>query len=74
MNRHTRRGVNYSAELKVPKCEIFHCLNFNDFYTIKPFWIGDFGLKYKLGTLIFGGARHQFLTRPLSARISSFCT
>ncbi len=29
------------------------------------------GLKYKLVTFTFGGARHQFLTRTLSAPISS---
>jgi hypothetical protein len=29
--------------LKVPKCEIFLCSDFHDFYTIKTFWIGDFG-------------------------------
>jgi hypothetical protein len=34
--------------LKVPKCDIFHRLDFHDFYsfyTIKPFWVGDFGDK-----------------------------
>jgi hypothetical protein len=31
--------------LKVPKCEIFHRSDFQDFYTIKPFWVGDFGVK-----------------------------
>ncbi len=24
------------------KCEIFDRLDFHDFYTIKPFWVGDF--------------------------------
>ncbi len=69
--------------LKVPKCEIFHRLDFHDFYTIKPFWV-TLGLKYKLVTLILGGARHplisdahaectlQFLTCTLSTRISSW--
>ncbi len=31
--------------LKVPKCEIFDCSDFHYFYTIKPFWVGDFGAK-----------------------------
>jgi hypothetical protein len=31
--------------LKVPKCEIFDRLDFHDFYSIKPFWVGDFGAK-----------------------------
>jgi hypothetical protein len=31
--------------LKVPKCEIFDRSDFQDFYTIKPFWISDFGAK-----------------------------
>ncbi len=31
--------------LKVPKCEIFDRSDFHDFYSIKPFWIGDFEAK-----------------------------
>jgi hypothetical protein len=31
--------------LKVPKYEIFDCLDFHDFYTIKHFWVSDFGAK-----------------------------
>jgi hypothetical protein len=31
--------------LKVPKCEIFDRSDFHDFYTIKPFWVSDFGVK-----------------------------
>ncbi len=71
--------------LKVPKCEIFDRSDFHDFYTIKPFYVGDFWVKIysNLVILIWGGARHhlisdahaerahQFLTRTLSARISS---
>jgi hypothetical protein len=30
-----------SMHLKVPKCEIFDCSDFLDFYTIKPFWVDD---------------------------------
>ncbi len=45
--------VKPTATLKVPKCEIFERSDFHDFYSIKPFWVGDFGAKiYKLVTLI----------------------
>jgi hypothetical protein len=30
---------------QVPKCEIFDRSDFHDFYSIKPFWVGDFGAK-----------------------------
>jgi hypothetical protein len=33
--------------LKVPKCEIFYCSDFDDFYTIKSLCEGDFGVKIK---------------------------
>jgi hypothetical protein len=33
------------VHLKVPKCEIFDRSDFHDFYSIKPFWVGDFGAK-----------------------------
>jgi hypothetical protein len=33
------------SHLKVPKCEIFERSDFHDFYSIKPFWVGDFGAK-----------------------------
>jgi hypothetical protein len=29
----------------VPKCEILDRSDFHDFYTIKPFWVGDFGAE-----------------------------
>jgi hypothetical protein len=29
--------------LEVPKCEMFDHMDFRDFYTIKPPWVGDFG-------------------------------
>jgi hypothetical protein len=35
----------YILLLKVSKCEIFDCSDFHDFYTIMPFWVGDFGAK-----------------------------
>jgi hypothetical protein len=31
--------------LKVPKCEIFDRLDLHDFYTTKPFCVGDLGVK-----------------------------
>ncbi len=31
--------------LKVPKFEIFDRSDFHVIYTIKPFWVGDFGAK-----------------------------
>ncbi len=80
-----KKGQNWIPDLKVPKCEIFDHSDFHDFYTIKPFWVGGFGLKYKTCYFNFWGTRHhlisaahgecahQFLTRMLSARISSWC-
>ncbi len=35
----------FNLKLKVPKCEIFDRSDFHDFYSIKPFWVGDFGAK-----------------------------
>jgi hypothetical protein len=37
--------TKHSFTLKVPKCEIFGRSDFHDFYTIEPFWVGDFGAK-----------------------------
>jgi len=34
--------------LKVPKCEIFDNSDFDDFYTIKSLWGGDFWVKIKV--------------------------
>ncbi len=34
-----------SLILKVPNCELLNCSDFHYFYTIKPFWAGDFGAK-----------------------------
>ncbi len=31
--------------MEVPKYEIFDRSDFQDFCTIKPFWVGDFGAK-----------------------------
>ncbi len=38
-------GIIRIINLKVPLCEIFDHSDFHDFYTIKPFWVGDFGAK-----------------------------
>jgi hypothetical protein len=39
----------------VPKREIFDRCDFVFFYTIKPFWVGDFGAKIKITFLnIYG--------------------
>jgi hypothetical protein len=35
----TQNGILKGAQ------EIFDRLDFHDFYTIKPFWVGDFGSK-----------------------------
>jgi hypothetical protein len=41
--------------LKVHKCDIFDSFDFHNFYTIKPFWVGDFGadilIKFLIHTL-----------------------
>jgi hypothetical protein len=37
--------VHFILFLKVPKCEIFDRWDSHDFYTIKPFCVGDFGAK-----------------------------
>jgi hypothetical protein len=70
--------------VKGPKCKIFGRSDFNDFYTIKPFWAGDWGkninliLKKKKKFFGGGGVRHhlisrayayQFLAHMLSVRI-----
>jgi hypothetical protein len=41
--------------LEVPKCEIFDCLDFHDFYTNRPFCVGDFGAKISINYLYFWG-------------------
>jgi hypothetical protein len=38
---------NYVFLLKVPRCEIFDCSDFPEFYTIKSLRVGDFGVKIK---------------------------
>ncbi len=37
----------WTIPLKVPKCEIFHRSDFDDFYTITSLCEGDFGVKIK---------------------------
>jgi hypothetical protein len=56
----------------VPKCEIFHRSDFNDFYTMKSLWEGDFGVKIKK-IIIFRGSfgAAKFLTHMLSLILRS---
>jgi hypothetical protein len=56
------------SSLKVVKCEIFDGSDFHDFDTRKPFWVGDLGIKYKLVTLIFRGARHHLTSDAYAQR------
>ncbi len=35
------------SPLKVPKCEIFHLFDFNDFYGIKSLYVGDLRAEIK---------------------------
>jgi hypothetical protein len=46
--------------LKVPKCEIFDRSDFHYFYTIKPFWIDDFGVKILTYFFKFWGSQASF--------------
>jgi hypothetical protein len=46
--------------LKVPKCEIFDSSIFHYFYTIKPFWIDDFGVKILTYFFKFWGSQASF--------------
>ncbi len=46
--------------LKVPKCEIFDRSDFQDFYTIKPMWIGDFGAEIQTCYFNFWGSWAAF--------------
>jgi hypothetical protein len=43
--RHSHCKLCCNMVLKVPKCEIFDRSDFLDFYTIKSFWVADFGAK-----------------------------
>jgi hypothetical protein len=47
-------------DLKVPKCEIFDRSDFHYFYTIKPFWIDDFGVKILSYFFKFWGSQASF--------------
>ncbi len=51
----------------MPKCEIFDNSDFDDFYTIKSLWGGDFWVKIKVFFVIFRGSfgAAKFLTRML---------
>jgi hypothetical protein len=46
--------------LKVPKCEIFDRSYFHYFYTIKPFWIDDYGVKILTYFFKFWGSQASF--------------
>jgi hypothetical protein len=48
------------GDLKVPKCEIFDRSDFHYFYTIKPFWIDDFGVKILTYFFKFWGSQASF--------------
>jgi hypothetical protein len=62
--------LNY---LKVPKCEIFGRWDFDDFYTIKSLWGGDFGVKIKVFFILRGSVgAAKFLTRMLSLIVRTF--
>ncbi len=39
-------------------------------WSLKPSWVSDLGLKYKLNILIFGGDRHHLIS---CAHLSSWC-
>jgi hypothetical protein len=46
MHSETHTGMHTAKHLlKVPECEILDRSDFYDFYTIKPFRVGDFGAK-----------------------------
>jgi hypothetical protein len=62
-------GVSIS-NLTVPKCEIFHRSDFQDFYTIKSLWGWLWGLKYFFKYLFRGSFR---ATRFLSHMFSLIC-
>ncbi len=48
-------GIDSWGFLKVPKCEIFDNSDFDDFYTIKSLWGGDFWVKIKVFFSYLGG-------------------
>jgi hypothetical protein len=69
-----KRSCKALFSLKVPKCEIFHRSDFDDFYTIKSLCEGDFGVKIKNFIKIFRGSFRgaKFLMRMLSLFFRSF--
>jgi hypothetical protein len=38
----------FSTRLKVSNCEIFDLLDSRDFYSTKPLWVDDLGIKIKI--------------------------
>jgi hypothetical protein len=63
----------FSGQLKGAS-EIFDCSDFHDFYTIKSFWVDDFGAKYKLVILMFAAARHHLFFNAHVERAHQFLT
>ncbi len=63
----SKLAFSAASILKVPMCEILDRSDFDDFYTIKSLWGGDFRVKIKISFFIvrgsFGAAK--FLTRLL---------
>ncbi len=57
----------------MPKCEIFDCSDFNDFYTIKSLREGNFRVKLKKLNKIFRGSfgAAKFLMRMISLILRS---
>jgi hypothetical protein len=47
----------FFKSIKVPKCENFDGSDFHDFYTMKHFWVGNFGEKIKTCYFNFWGSQ-----------------
>ena len=56
----SKKSWDFAGWLKVPKCEIFDRSDFYYFYTIKPFWIDDFGVKILTYFFKFWGSQASF--------------
>ncbi len=67
MNNYTRFVISWNDKNKqltlllVPKYEIFDRSYFYYFYTIKPFWVDDFGVKILTYYFNFGGKQASFI-------------
>ncbi len=49
----------------MPKCEIFNLLDSQDFYTIKPLWVGDFGTGIKNSKAFGLGSHFEILLEKI---------